>query len=332
MAVVTAAVVGIAAAGASTAMSFSAAAKEKRAMEEADAAAKKALQEAKDRATTDYYEGLNVPLDAYSAEFENNLAVAQQQTEALQEGDSRALAAGVGRVGAVAGENAEGTRIAMGEQISDLQATKAQSKDAINQQLIEMDVAAARDANQRRNESEARRSAHLQQGVQGIGATVSAVGSAAPLFGKAKGAADAAGKAANTVSGVTAPKLTRTPMSMNMFGNQDSPFASKGLSLSNPSTGTKLNTGFTPSFGSPNYNPFALNNTQLFGSDRRLKTDINLIGKSDSGLNIYSFKYKDQEGLYQGVMADEMNPEVVVRSGKYDMVNYAMIDVEFKEI
>lgn len=182
MAVVTATVVGIAATAASTAMSFSAAADAKAQGEEAKTAAAKAMADARKKAETDHFEGLSVPLDAYEAEFENNLAVAQQSTEALQEGDARALAAGVGRVGAVAGAQAEDTRIAMGEQISDLQATKAESKDAINQQLIQMDVANAREQKQIAADAAAARSAAITQGIQGIGATVSAVGGAASLF------------------------------------------------------------------------------------------------------------------------------------------------------
>ena len=172
MAAVTAAVVGIGTSLVSTGMSFSNAAKQKRAAEDADKAAKKAMADAKSKASKDFYEGLNVPLDAYEAEFENNLAVAQQNTEALQEGDARALAAGVGRVGAQAGANAEQTRIAMGEQISDLQETKAQSKDAVNQQLVPMDVANAKEQQQRKNAAEQARAASIQQGIQSAGSAV----------------------------------------------------------------------------------------------------------------------------------------------------------------
>jgi len=70
----------------------------------------------------------------------------------------------------------------MGEQISDLQATKAESKDAINQHLIQMDVANAREQKQIAADAAAARSAAITQGIQGIGATVSAVGGAASLF------------------------------------------------------------------------------------------------------------------------------------------------------
>ena len=70
-------------------------------------------------------------------------------------------------------------------------------------------------------------------------------------------------------------------------------------------------------------------------SDRRLKKNINKIGESLSGLNIYSFEYKDLkhgQGLFQGVMSDEVPQKAVVVVGGYDHVDYSMLDVEFKQI
>jgi hypothetical protein len=70
-------------------------------------------------------------------------------------------------------------------------------------------------------------------------------------------------------------------------------------------------------------------------SDRRLKKNIIKIGESNSGLNIYSFEYIDSkygEGLFQGVMSDEIPQEAVSISNGYDMVDYSMLDVEFKQI
>jgi len=73
------------------------------------------------------------------------------------------------------------------------------------------------------------------------------------------------------------------------------------------------------------------------GSDRRLKNNIKLISKSQSGLNIYSFNYKDDktwgEGTYQGVMSDEIPTEAVVKhEDGFDRVDYSKLDVEFKLI
>ena len=71
------------------------------------------------------------------------------------------------------------------------------------------------------------------------------------------------------------------------------------------------------------------------GSDRKLKKNINKISESPSGLNIYSFEYIDSKfgkGVFQGVMADEVPDYAVVNNGEYDMVNYDMIDVDFKQL
>jgi hypothetical protein len=70
-------------------------------------------------------------------------------------------------------------------------------------------------------------------------------------------------------------------------------------------------------------------------SDRKLKKNIKLIGKSKKGLNIYAFEYINKafgNEIYQGVMADEMPQKVIIKHPNgYDMVNYSMIDVEFKK-
>ena len=66
-----------------------------------------------------------MPTDAYEAEFEANLAADQQAVQALQEGDARSLAAGVGRIGAQQAEEAEDTRIDMGQDLYNLDVTKA---------------------------------------------------------------------------------------------------------------------------------------------------------------------------------------------------------------
>ena len=73
----------------------------------------------------------------------------------------------------------------------------------------------------------------------------------------------------------------------------------------------------------------------LLGSDRRLKKNINKIGESPSGLNIYSFEYKNHKygkGLFQGVMSDEISQQAVSTINGYDMVDYSMLDVEFKQL
>ena len=78
--------------------------------------------------------------------------------------------------------------------------------------------------------------------------------------------------------------------------------------------------------------------TSIVSSDRRLKENITLIGTSESGINIYTFEYKYKFsqaglGLFQGVMSDEVPAEAVsVDEHGYDMVDYSLIDVEFKKL
>jgi hypothetical protein len=71
-------------------------------------------------------------------------------------------------------------------------------------------------------------------------------------------------------------------------------------------------------------------------SDRRLKKNIKLVGKSKKGFKIYTFEYKNKEygeGTYQGVMSDEIPSEFVIKKDNgFDFVDYSNLDVQFKKI
>lgn len=71
------------------------------------------------------------------------------------------------------------------------------------------------------------------------------------------------------------------------------------------------------------------------GSDISLKENINLVGKSNSGINIYEFDYKDKKfgfGRYRGVMAQEVPQASLMSDEGYLMVDYSKIDVPFEEV
>lgn len=76
----------------------------------------------------------------------------------------------------------------------------------------------------------------------------------------------------------------------------------------------------------------------LAASDRRLKKDVNKIGESESGINIYTFRYKDDpsDKEYQGVMAQELigtaNEKALESIGTHWAVDYNQIDVDFKTL
>ena len=87
--------------------------------------------------------------------------------------------------------------------------------------------------------------------------------------------------------------------------------------------------------GASNLTP-GLFTTHASPSDRRLKKNIKLIGKSPKGINIYAFEYINKifgNGIWQGVMSDEIPQEAVIKHiDGYDRVDYSKLDVEFKNI
>ena len=67
-------------------------------------------------------------------------------------------------------------------------------------------------------------------------------------------------------------------------------------------------------------------------SDARLKENVELVGKSPSNVNIYSFKYKGEDGRYEGVMAQEVPWASIVGDDGYLMVDYSKLDVDFRRL
>lgn len=66
----------------------------------------------------------------------------------------------------------------------------------------------------------------------------------------------------------------------------------------------------------------------LAASDRRLKTDIKKVGKTNSGLPIYTYKYKGDNKTQMGVMAQDVEkktPKAVKEIGGFKAVNYKLI-------
>ena len=180
--------IGLATSLGSAGMSFSKAAKAKRQGEKAAKASKELMKEAERKAEVEFMQKLNVPLDAYGREERQIIQSQQQNIQALQEGDSRNLAAGVGIVGAGATESAENSRIAFGKELFDLQKTQVQEQSDINQDLKDMKVGAAADQQQISRDSQEASAAAMQQGVASVGQAIQQGASMASLF--PKGAAD----------------------------------------------------------------------------------------------------------------------------------------------
>jgi len=68
-----------------------------------------------------------------------------------------------------------------------------------------------------------------------------------------------------------------------------------------------------------------------FFSDVRLKDNVELVGKSPSDINIYSFNYKGSKDKYEGVLAQEVLWASTEHDG-YLMVDYSKLDVDFRRL
>lgn len=104
----------------------------------------------------------------------------------------------------------------------------------------------------------------------------------------------------------------------------------------NPTTGGYA--GGYISFSKSGYSGFGITCAQrnFSYSDVRLKTNINLVGKSPLGLNIYTWNYINEKhgvGTFKGVMAQEV-PNYARTKDKdgFYMVDYNAIDVDFEKI
>lgn len=184
MAVTTSAVIGIGSGIATSIQGFTSASKARTAQQNADNEAKRMMLNARKRAEQNEYGELSLPLEAFEAEFEANLAADRQAIEALQEGDSRALAAGVGRVGAQQTAESSQTRQTMGDEMFGLEKMKADAKEQQKQQLIAMDVGEAKMQDQKAREAAEARRMGIEAGFQGIGQVAQGVGDMAPLYGR----------------------------------------------------------------------------------------------------------------------------------------------------
>jgi hypothetical protein len=288
--------VGTAVAGTSAGMSFAQAAKAKKTAEAATAASKKLMEEAERQAEIEFFGQLNVPLDAYGREYEQNLQAQQQGIQALQEGDSRYFSAGVGRVGAGAVAANENTRISMGKELYDLQKLQVQEQSDINQDLKDMKVGAAADQSMISRDAQEAQAAAMAQGVASVGSAIGSAASAVPLFVKS-----GADKAAQKVLGQLDSKLTQntianpngiTPEGIAAYKK----FSSKTIEVNG-------NTVENPDYDPKQAALFAPTTTSPIGSGVMMNKLTQNYSKKE--LQEMAQGYKDDKGFYDEAFYDQ---------------------------
>ena len=68
------------------------------------------------------------------------------------------------------------------------------------------------------------------------------------------------------------------------------------------------------------------------GSDKRIKHNYHIVGKSPSGINIWEFSYLGSNDRYVGVMAQEVPHAAFMTENGYLAVDYSKTDVQFKKL
>ena len=160
-------------------LSYRQAANQSKVAAKARVASDKLIADARKKSEKDYYEGLNVPLDAYEEQFAQNMANQQQTIQALQEGDTRNLIGGVQGLTAAAAAANEQTRIGLGQELYANRKMKADSRQNINQQQIQIDVGQATDQQLMARDAEQARAAAMQSGIN-------SAANAAYIYGRGK--------------------------------------------------------------------------------------------------------------------------------------------------
>jgi len=169
------------------------ASKQRKAAAQAEAQSRKLMSEAKALATKNYFEKIQIPMQAYERQFRENTAQQMQNVQSLQEAGGRSLAAGIGKV---AGQGTQGNQIIADKMAQDLyenQVLKAEAARDVNNDLIDINVGAATDESLRARDARTLGNQAMGQAIKGMQAGLKG---ASDLFGE--GGYMSGGKAGRT--------------------------------------------------------------------------------------------------------------------------------------
>lgn len=184
MAIATATAIALGITAATTTASFIQAGKQRRAMNDAEEEAFKALAEAKTQLNVNPFEAIGINKDIYDAQRQDVLSAGAQLVNA--EGSQRGVGATAGRVmGAV---NAASQDISEAQRAEKLALDKliAEEDAKLRNMKINLSLAEAQGAQLAAQDAREASNAAITSGLQGINSMGSQIGEMAPLYGKSK--------------------------------------------------------------------------------------------------------------------------------------------------
>jgi hypothetical protein len=322
------AVGGLAISAASTINSFSQASKQRNTQRQAEAAAARAMAEARKKLSINYAKERAIQKEPYELQREAMLSTGSQIIQAGQESD-RGAETTAGKIMMAQNEAQAGVRTQMGKEMTEIEKEIIDENIRLRDLGVQLDLGEVEGQQKMAADAQAAATAYQEAGYKGIADTGQKALNMLPLFfGK--------DDEFNATDFSSSGGQVTTSNSKNMVNNANPAFQSMASNrypappTAPPAFGPQMPQQATP------FGIFGVNWSGV-GSDRKLKKNITKIGQSQSGLNIYSFEYIDEEkfgkGVFQGVMSDEIPQYAVIKgSDGFDRVNYSLLDIEFKKI
>jgi hypothetical protein len=179
--------IGLASTAASTGMSFAQAGKQNRLRKEAEAAAEKAMMEARGRTEANYFEQLAVAKESYEQANKASNVAAAQAIEAIKAGDVRGVSAGVGGIQQSSLQQANQVRAAQEKEILDRQKLIAQEDSRLRDINVQLDLQEVQGAQLAARDAQEANVAALGAGFEGLASMGQQTMDMVPLFQEQEG-------------------------------------------------------------------------------------------------------------------------------------------------
>ncbi len=176
--------VGLATTAATTGASFAQAGKQRRLMKEAEAEAEKSMMEARRRTEVNYFEDLAIAKESYRQAYEAGSVAAAQAIQAIQEGDVRGVAAGVGGIEQAALQQANQVRAAQEQEMINRQKLIAQEDSRLRDVNVQLDLQEVQGAQLAARDAQEAQNLAIEQGIAGVASMGQQAMDFIPLFKK----------------------------------------------------------------------------------------------------------------------------------------------------
>jgi len=174
---------GLAATGATTAMSFTQANKQKKLQKEAEAEADKAMAKARASLDINYMDALSIQKEPYELQREAMISQGTQATDAAQESE-RGAAAGAGRVQMAQNEAQADIRTAMGKELTEIERLKVAEDARLRDLNVQLDLGEVEGAQMAARNAQEMAAQQTAQGFEGVTSMATQAANMIPLYAK----------------------------------------------------------------------------------------------------------------------------------------------------